>query len=394
MSQRPNYILPLIVLSQFAGTSLWFVGNAILPDIRQQLALGDGALGNITSAVQLGFITGTLLFAIFSIADRFSPSKVFFISSLLAAASNISLLWLAKDEFSLMSLRFITGFFLAGIYPVGMKIAADWYEKGLGKALGYLVGALVLGTAFPHLLKASSLHFSWQTIIVFTSCFAVAGGSLIFLFVKDGPYRKQGQGFHPKNIATIFKSPDFRSAALGYFGHMWELYAFWAFVPVLLALNNAHSHTNTNIPLWSFLVIGIGALSCVAGGYLSQRTGSARVAFWSLVISGTCCFLSSLLFDTSPWVFLPFMIVWGIAVIADSPQFSALVAQTAPPEYKGTALTFVTCVGFAITIVSIQLLNYIVNHSSPGTTKLLFILLGAGPLFGLIFLYRLFKTRK
>ena len=149
MLQRPNYILPLIVLSQFAGTSLWFVGNAILPDIQQQLNLGNSATGNITSAVQLGFITGTLVFAIFAIADRFSSSKVFFISSLLAAIANLCILWLAKDMWGLMIFRFITGFFLAGIYPVGMKIAADWYEKGLGEALGYLVGALVLVLPFP-----------------------------------------------------------------------------------------------------------------------------------------------------------------------------------------------------------------------------------------------------
>lgn len=391
MSPRPAYILPLIVLSQFAGTSLWFAGNAILPDIQQQLALGNTALGNITSAVQLGFITGTLLFAILSIADRFSPSRVFFISSLLAALSNLCLLWLVKDNFSLLAFRFMTGFFLAGIYPVGMKIAADWYEKGLGKALGYLVGALVLGTAFPYLLKAFSWHLSWRMLIFFTSCFAVLGGSLIFLFVKDGPYRKQGQDFHPRNIAHIFRSKDFRAAATGYLGHMWELYAFWTFVPVLLALNNEHSKAYINIPFWSFLVIGSGALSCVAGGYISQKTGSAKVAFWSLVISGACCFLSYFFLNVSPLVFLPFMLAWGIAVIADSPQFSALVAQTAPPEYKGTALTFVTSAGFAITIISIQLLNYLLNHASLSTGNMAFVMLGAGPLFGLLFLYRLVK---
>lgn len=351
------------------------------------------ALGNITSAVQLGFITGTLLFAILSIADRFSPSRVFFISSILAALSNLCLLWLVKDNFSLLAFRFMTGFFLAGIYPVGMKIASDWYEKGLGKALGYLVGALVLGTAFPHLLKAFSWHLSWRSLILFTSCFAAFGGLLIFLFVKDGPYGKQGQGFHPRNIAHIFRSRDFRSAATGYFGHMWELYAFWTFVPVLLALNNSHSTTNINIPLWSFLVIGIGAASCVAGGYISQKTGSARVAFWSLFISGVCCLLSFLFLGSSPIIFLLFMLVWGITVIADSPQFSALVAQTAPPEYKGTALTFVTSVGFGITIISIQLLNYLLNHASLSKSNLAFVILGAGPLVGLFFLYRLFKKK-
>jgi MFS family permease len=392
LSPRPVYILPLIVVSQFAGTSLWFAGNAILPDIQQQLALDNTALGNITSAVQLGFISGTLLFALFSVADRFSPSRVFFVSSILAAISNLCLLWLVKDSVSLLAFRFMTGFFLAGIYPVGMKIAADWYEKGLGKALGYLVGALVLGTAFPHLLKAFSWHLSWRALIVFTSCFALTGGLLIFLFVKDGPYRKQGQGFHPKNIAHIFRSKDFRSAATGYFGHMWELYAFWTFVPLLLALNNAHSY-KINISFWSFLVIAIGAVSCVAGGYISQKSGSARVAFWSLIISGACCVVSFLFIGTSLLIFLPFMLLWGITVIADSPQFSALVAQTAPPEYKGTALTFVTSAGFAITILSIQLLNYLLNRASSPTANFAFVILCAGPLTGLLFLYRLIKKK-
>ncbi|MEO7924492.1 MAG: MFS transporter [Chitinophagaceae bacterium] len=388
---RPKYILPLIVFSQFAGTSLWFAGNAILPDIQQQIQLDNTAPGNITAAIQLGFIAGTLLFALLSVADRFSPSRVFFISSLLAAGANAAIIWLVKDVFSLMAFRFVTGFFLAGIYPVGMKIAADWYEKGLGKTLGYLVGALVLGTAFPHLLKASAWHFSWQKIILFTSLFAVAGGLLVLLFIKDGPYRKPGQGFHPKNIGHIFRSKDFRSAAFGYFGHMWELYAFWAFVPFALTLNNSYTGQTINIPLWSFIIIASGTASCIAGGYLSQKIGSARVAFYSLLVSGTCCGLSFLFLKTSPLVFLPFLLTWGIAVVADSPQFSALVAQTAPQQYKGSALTMVTCIGFAITIGSIQLLNYFFAHFPDN--KNIFLLLAPGPLFGLLFLYRLVRKK-
>ncbi len=381
------------MLSQFAGTSLWFVGNAILPDIQQQLDLGSSALGNITSVVQFGFIAGTLVFALLSVADRFSPSKVFFASSLIAAIANLCIAWLVKEAWSLMLFRFITGFFLAGIYPVGMKIASDWYEKGLGKALGWLVGALVLGTAFPHLLKGSSWQFSWQKIILFTSLFASLGGLLILLFVKDGPYRQQGQQFHPRTIHHIFRSKDFRAAAFGYFGHMWELYTFWAFVPVMLLINSNSTHAGVNVPLWSFLIIGAGSLSCIGGGYLSQKSGSASVAFYSLLISGLCCLLSSLLLETMVPVFLFYMLTWGIAVIADSPQFSALVAQTAPPESKGTALTFVTSIGFAITIVSLQVLDYLFNHFSVSGKTKVFIFLGIGPLIGLFSLYRLIKKK-
>jgi MFS family permease len=392
--KRPAQILPLIVLSQFAGTSLWFAGNAILPDIQLELRLGSGALGNITSVVQFGFISGTIVFAILSLADRFSPSKLFFVSSVFAAAANLCINWFAKDAMSLMTFRFITGFFLAGIYPVGMKIAADWYEKGLGKALGWLVGALVLGTALPHLLKGLSYEFNWKEITSFTSLFAFFGGLLILLFVGEGPYRKPAPVFDTKNFIKVFKTKDFRAAALGYFGHMWELYSFWAFVPVLISLNAVYSGESSNSSLWAFIIIGIGALGCIAGGYLSQRKGSAAVAFWSLVISGICCCLSFLVLGLSPVLFFCFMLIWGIAVIADSPQFSALVAQTAPPELKGTAITFVTSIGFAITIVSIQLLTWLFNQSAQSSTKFSFIILAIGPVTGLVFLYRLVKKTR
>src|SRR4030095_12088101 len=195
LNKRPVHILPLIVLSQFAGTSLWFVGNAILPDIQRNLNSQSNAPGNITSVVQLGFIAGTLIFAIFSIADRFASAKVFFVSSLIAALSNILIIWFAKDIPVLYALRFVTGFFLAGIYPVGMKIASDWYEKNLGKALGFLVGALVLGTAFPHLLRSSLYALPSKQVLIFTSVFALMGGLLILLFVGQGPYRKPATRF-------------------------------------------------------------------------------------------------------------------------------------------------------------------------------------------------------
>lgn len=391
MQKRPAHILPLIVLSQFAGTSLWFAGNAILPDIRLQLGLESSSPGNITSFVQFGFIAGTLVFALLAIADRFKPSLVFFACSVLAAVANICIVWLAQDSSSLLTFRFLTGFFLAGIYPVGMKIAADWYEKGLGTALGWLVGALVLGTAFPHLLKGALRDIPWQNVIGFTSLFAVAGGLLMLLFVQEGPGRKKGQSFHPKHIAAIFRSTDFRSASFGYFGHMWELYTFWAFVPLLLAWNKDAAQ-QYNISSWSFIIIGTGCLACIAGGYLSKKAGSAKVAFYSLLISGCCCLLSFLVPGLPGPLLLVFLLVWGAAVIADSPQFSALVAQTAPPEYKGTALTLVTSIGFAITIASLQLISFLAGPAGNGNNKI-FIWLGIGPLTGLLFLYRLLKKR-
>jgi MFS family permease len=359
-----------------------------LPELQKQLHLEAQALGTITSVVQLGFISGTLVFALLSLADRFPPSRVFFISSVLAALANMAIVWIATNAVTLLVLRYLTGFFLAGIYPVGMKIAADWYEKGLGKALGYLVGALVLGTAFPHLLKGSSYQLPAKEIVYITSAVAITGGLLMWWLVPAGPFRKQGAVFHPRALIHIFRSSHFRSAAGGYFGHMWELYTFWAFVPVLLQLHQQFTGEVYNIPLWSFVIIAIGGLSCVAGGYWAGKIGSARVAFYALLVSGICCCVSGVFIVLPAYAFFPFMLIWGVAVIADSPQFSALVAQTAPAENKGTALTFVTCIGFAITIVSIQCVNYLHAHYP---SEFLFAVLAAGPVIGLILLYRLVK---
>jgi len=391
LNKRPVHILPLIVLSQFAGTSLWFVGNAILPDIQRSLNIQTNAPGDITSVVQLGFIAGTLIFAIFSIADRVTSAKVFFVSSLIAALSNVSIIWFAKNMADLYVIRFLTGFFLAGIYPVGMKIASDWYEKNLGKALGFLVGALVLGTAFPHLLRSSLYALPWRQVLVYTSAFAFTGGLLILLFVGEGPYRKPATRFQFSVILQIFRSADFRAAAFGYFGHMWELYTLWAFIPYIFSFYNSSSHQAMNVPLWSFIIIAAGGVGCIAGGYISQKAGSSRVAFFALLISGLCSLCSFAFFHLPIVIFIPAVILWGITVAADSPQFSTLVAKTAIPEYKGTALTIVTCIGFAITIVSIQFITRLENWLKIDS---LFVLLAPGPLIGLLFLFRLVKERK
>ncbi|MBO9561970.1 MAG: MFS transporter [Niastella sp.] len=378
--QRPLYILPLIVLTQFAGTSLWFAGNAILADI-PALATRPHAIGHITSAVQIGFIIGTLVFAILTIADRFSPVKVFFVSSLLAAGFNACTLWVADNYGYMLLFRFLTGFMLAGIYPVGMKIAADWFDKGLGKALGYLVGALVLGTAFPHFLKGVSVHFSWQQVVLFTSAFALTGGLLILTFVPDGPFKKQGSGFHPRILGQVFRSKEFKAASFGYFGHMWELYTLWAFVPVMLTMNTKRYGITYNVPLWSFIIIGIGGISCMTGGYLSQKIGSARVARYALVGSCICAASSFFFINMPPWIFLPYLIIWGITVTPDSPQFSSLTALAAPPAYKGTAVTAVVCIGFTISIISIQIISYLFTLY-PQT--IVFTTLAIGPLLGII----------
>ncbi|HEX6334606.1 MAG TPA: MFS transporter, partial [Flavisolibacter sp.] len=362
-----------IVFSQFAGTSLWFAGNAILGEIGRR---EPGAVGGITSLVQLGFISGTLVFAILTIADRFKPTLVFFMSSIIAAAANVAVILVPDDMQSISVLRFITGFFLAGIYPVGMKIAADLFPRQTGNALGYLVGALVLGTAFPHLLRSQVYHLPWKEVLLVTSALAITGGVLMLLLLpsKASLERKK---FEPAAFLLAFRSPAFRSAAFGYFGHMWELYTMWAFIPLVLQQYNSMNSDALNIPLWSFLVIAAGAVGCIAGGHLSKKFGSKNIALISLLVSGSCCLLAVLAFAWPATIFLVFLLLWGTTVVSDSPQFSTLVAQTAVAAYKGTALTIVTSIGFAITIVSIQLMQQLFK-SSPSNLWLL----AFGPLFG------------
>lgn len=386
---RPGWILPTIIFSQFAGTSLWFAGNAVLGDLQRHWGLPSDALGYITSAVQLGFITGTLVFAVLAVSDRWSPRLVFLGCSLLGALANLGIHAAADGYASLLALRFLTGFFLAGIYPVGMKIATGWYRSDLGNALGFLVGALVFGTAFPHLIKGLGQAWPWETVMVAVSALAALGGLLMFLLVPDGPHLAKGTKFDPNALRVIFRSRPFRASAFGYFGHMWELYAFWAFVPFLLAAHlNQAQVAGINVPLWAFIVIGAGSLGCAGGGLISLRAGSAPVAFAQLASSGLCCALSPLLFYAPTPAFLAFLVFWGIVVVGDSPQFSALNAKNAPREWVGSALTIGNCIGFAITIASIQLLNYCAGFMKPAY---LLLLLTPGPILGLIALRPLLR---
>lgn len=386
VTNKVKWVLPIIVISQFCCTSLWFAGNGVMNDLVNAFQLNATALGYLTSSVQLGFIAGTLIFALLTIADRYSPSKVFFVCAIIGSLFNLGVIIESNTVFSLLSFRFLTGFFLAGIYPVGMKIAADYYQKGLGKSLGFLVGALVIGTAFPHLLKGLTIGFPWRVVIIFTSCLACLGGLLMLLFVPNGPYRKSNQKFDFSAWLKVFKIKKFRSAAFGYFGHMWELYAFWAFVPVILK-NYSVTHPNVtfNIPILSFIIIGVGGIACVIGGYLSQLFGAKKIATTALLLSCICCLISPFLLNISysPALII-FLIFWGMVVIADSPLFSTLVAQNALPESKGTALTIVNCIGFSITILSIQLINILNVSWNP---KYVYIILAIGPVLGLIALY-------
>jgi MFS family permease len=380
-------VLPVIVISQFFCTSLWFAGNAILPDLAKHFHLENSNLAHFISAVQFGFITGTFTFALSGIVDRFVATRLFFVCSLLAALCNISIVILDTNETILLASRFMTGFFLAGIYPVGMKIASDHYQKGLGKSLGLLVGALVLGTAFPHFLKGFNTNYSWKFVLYATSSLSVLGGLIMMLFVAKGEFSTSSKKIDFSAISKGFRIQNFRKPALGYFGHMWELYTFWAFLPALiLSCKTKHNLSNINVSQWSFIIIASGSVACVMSGYLAQYFGTKKVAVSALFLSTCCCLTSPLfLIYSNVYALFFFLIFWGMVVIADSPLFSTLVAQNAPIESKGTLLTITNCFGFSLTIISIQLLGKL---TAVITLEYLFVFLSIGPILGLAAMFR------
>ncbi len=355
----PRRILPAIVLSQLAGATLWFAINAVMPELSRETGLAPSAIGVLTSSVNAGFIAGTLVFALLTVADRFSPRRVFLLCAFAGAGCNAAAVLAASSFELLLALRFATGFFLAGIYPVGMKIASGWYTRGLGAALGFLVGALVLGTAAPHGLHALlDESLPWQGVMVSTSVIAAAGGLLMFVLVPDGPYLARTDRIDPAALRVIWTDRKVRASAFGYFGHMWELYAVWVLAPMIVA----RRFDAADVPAAAFAMIGLGCIGCAAGGVIAQRIGSARVAAIQLAASGVCCLLAPLMFDAPLALFAVWLAVWGTTVVGDSPQFSALSANNSPREFVGSVLTFVNCIGFAISIVSIQFLVWLLER--------------------------------
>jgi len=341
---------------------------------------GSGAVAWLTSAVQAGFILGTLVYAGLGLSDRFAADRVFAVSGLAGAAFNAAVV-LVPDHFEVVvGLRFLTGITLGGIYPVGMKLAASWHERGLGRALGLLVGALVLGTAFPHLLR--TIELPWRPVLLTTSGAALIGSALVGWFVPQGPHVTTSPDFSPRQALAAFRRPRLLRASLGYFGHMWELYAFWAFVPAAVAYGLELAPGSRAASSWSFAVIGVGAIGCAVGGWVSMHRGSATVAIVQLGVSGSACLLSPwVLGSGQPALVGGFLLLWGITVVGDSPQFSALGAQAAPRELVGTALTLMNAAGFGLTMVSVGLLAALSDRLEP---HWLFIALAPGPLLGLV----------
>ncbi|HEX5624741.1 MAG TPA: MFS transporter [Saprospiraceae bacterium] len=376
-------IITIIVLSQLFCCTVWFGGNAVLPEILAEGSFHPGILAHMTSSVQFGFITGTLLFALLMISDRYPSTAVFLICSFLAGSSNLYMILDPLTETGLLASRFATGFFLAGIYPVGMKIASDHFQKGLGLSLGFLVGALVLGTASPHLIREFGSSLDWNLVVILTSLLCATGGLLMWFFVPEGPHRKPAQEFAWTSFLTGFKKLEFRSAAFGYFGHMWELYSFWAFLPFMLEyFKQRHQLTEMPVSCYSFLVIGAGGPACVAGAWLAKKYGTKTMAAGFLLLSGCCCLFSPIILtQSSTLLLLSFLLFWGMVVVADSPLFSTLIAQEAPETLRGSSLTIVNCIGFSITIISLQCIQVLISFID---LNFLFAFLSIGPALGLL----------
>ncbi|MFO1336792.1 MAG: MFS transporter [Burkholderiaceae bacterium] len=382
----PRRILPAIAASQFAGTSLWFATNAVMADLRRAADLPDAAVGWLTAAVQVGFIAGTFLFALLSVADRFSPRLVFLWCSLAGAAVSAATALLPPQLGPLLALRFATGFVLAGIYPVGMKIAAGWYAQGLGWALGVLVGALVLGTAAPFGLHAVGAAWRWQTVLLVVAAIAAAGGVLMALAVPDGPHLAPAARITPRALAVIWTDRQVRASAFGYFGHMWELYALLVLIPAIVATRFADMATAS---WWTFAAIAMGGLACVAGGLFVRRAGGARVAAVMLAGSGLCGLAAPWLLDAPLPAWSAWLLLWGATVAGDSPQFSALTAQIAPRAMVGSVLTFVNAIGFSLSVGTITLFAALAA-AHPLAQVLPW--LAVGPAVGLLFLWPLVRA--